>query len=774
MIAPTIQTVEGVNILTDLRDVPAEVSRLRKYDVDVSYDVETTGLDPIKDRLVAIILKPLSKRAVIIDVRQFSADQLLTLGSMLEPLFDGTITLVGHNLLFDFEFAYTKMRLEGHKAYCTMLAEQVILGLGWSSAREKKLYLDMESVAGRYGIEVEKESRKWFPNLDQRPEEWNAPFPLQQIRYMKQDGSVPHKIKRAQEEAIRLYGLQEVIDLEMRDIFPTGGQEVWGVQIDKEGWLGVIDRVAEIAAVLERTLHHGVPESKFLKGYEGLDVHVLKVRNDRYMEKWLPYEKWMQERDAFLANRKAEWEEHPGTYFMTEDKPAKNWSEYKKLALDWWYEQEGKQTKPPTNKDGVNLGSWQQVRDGFNDLKIPNPEYDPKLPGLHPEFVVFESISEESLTPYIGLHPLIQVFIDYSHARKIGTVYGRDRGRKGKAFIDLLDETGRLRASYQQLGADSGRKCSYLPNFQQIPADGVGKDLRKHVVAAPGYTLVVADFSNIELRIVAELSGDKALLDAFAAGSDIHASVAGIMFGLTPEQATKAWTESHNVVLNGREVEGVSHRKLAKTCTYALLYGAGNGRLAVTLHVPIEVAARLRGIYYETFATAIEWLNQQKNRLEVARRAGQKRVYAETRSGRRRWFTIPVFPQHPANGGRVTVEAQEQWDLDVEEWKKEMGSIRRQLANHCIQGLSADITKLAECYWYEEVGYMESMRLIASIHDELIVEVKDPDKVMFDGQTHAEYAARLLEGCMMEAMQRYLQVVDLGQVKATITPYWQH
>lgn len=731
----SIQVVEGVRLVDNLADVPGEVSRLRSSGVDVCYDLETTSLDPFKDRLVTLAFKPRSKQAVIIDVRHWSDAQLLILGSMLEVLFDGVVTIVGMNLKYDLSWGRVKLGLAGHRAYDCMLAEQVILGLGWSSARDRHISLSMEGIATRYGLEVEKESRSYFIGLDQRPE-WYLPFPEQQIKYMRQDVSIPHRIKELQQAAIEQYGLQEVIDLEMRDIFPTAGQEVWGVQIDRGGWLAVIDRVAEIAADLERKLHLGVEGE-----YEGLDVHVLKVRNDRYMERWQPYEKWIQERDTFIASNKEKWD-------ASHKKGDPGWGDAKKELLEWWYEHNGKLTKPPTNKDGVNLGSWQQVRDGFNDLGIP-----------------VESVSEETLTPYIGQHPLVQVYIDYSHARKIGTVYGREKDRKGKAFIDLLDEHDRLRASYQQIGADTGRKSSYIPNLQQIPDTGVGKELRQHVIAAPGYVLVDADLPNIELRVVANESGDEYLLNAFAAGGDIHSSMAGIMFGLAPEQATKEWADTHNVVLNGREVVGTSYRKLTKTCNFALLYGAGNGRLAVTLHQPIEVATRLRGVYYETFATAIEWLNQQKNRLEVARRAGQRRVYAATRSGRRRWFTTPVFPQHPANGGRVTVEAQEQWDLDVEEWKKQMGSIRRQLANHVIQGLAADIMKEAECLWYERYGYDEECRWIASIHDEGIVEVIP---------SRAEEAARSLEEVMMQAMGKYLKVVNLGKVAAVISNHWQH
>lgn len=802
-----MQEIESVYLVTDLADVPAEVSRLRGYGRDVAYDIETTDTDPINSRIVMLQFKPKGKKATIIDVRQFTPLMLMQLGSMLEPLFDGTVTLVGHNLKFDLEFALAQMKLGAHSVYDTMLAEQVILGLGWSSGNNRGIHFGMPDLAERYGLPVTKEERSWFIGLDKRIEgqvksqvgverteetihrwyydgveiedlndvdiadprttfdaetvvhekpvfdmvggkrPWDEPLPVEQIRYARQDVSIVHKFREYQAASIEAYGLAEVVSLEMRALLPLVGIEVWGVQINREGWLSVIDRVSVIASDLERTLHLGVQDSPNPgNNFDGLDIHVLKVREEKYLEKWHPYEDWMKARDAFVATRKVYWEEHQSRPPIIEG--YKNWSEYKKAMLDQWYERHGKQTKPQENKKGVNLGSWMQVRDGFNDLGIP-----------------VKSVSEETLTPYIGKHPLVQVYIDYSHARKIETVYGRERGKKERAFIELLDVHNRLRASYQQIGADTGRMSSYNPNFQQIPSDGVGSELRKHVVASDGHTLVVADFSNIELRIVAELSGDRFLLDAFASGEDIHAYTAGIMFGLKSEQTNKDWTNSHNAVVGGKEIENTSYRKVAKTINYMLLYGAGKRRLAAMLRITEEDADKLLKLYYKTFATAIGWLNEQKGRLDAAKKRNEWKVYSETRSGRRRWFDIPHYPKYPGNGARVTVDEIDEFDLAVETWKQQMASIKRQLANTPIQGLSADITKEAAALWYERVGYDPGMKLVAIIHDELVIEVLEP---------FAGIAARLLEECMMQAMQKYLKVVELGEVHAVETPYWMH
>lgn len=735
--------VEGVRIIDSLSEVPAEVSRLRGYGRDVAYDIETTSTDPINDRMILLQFKPKGKKAVIIDVRQFTPLMLMQLGSMLEPLFDGEVTLVGHNLKFDLSFTLAKMSLGARRVYDTQLAEQVVLGLGMSSASGRGIHFGMADLAERYGLPVAKEERSWFIGLDQRPDEWNAPLPIAQVKYARQDVSLPHRFKEFQGEAIEKYGLYEVIALEMRALLPLVGIEVWGVQIDREGWLSVIDRVSAIAKDLERILHLGVHDSDGgeARGYDGLDVHVLKVREDKYLEKWHPYEDWMKARDAFIATQKAKWDaEHK--------KGDPGWGTAKKELLEWWYERNGKLTKPPVNTKGVNLGSWMQVRDGFNDLGIP-----------------VKSVSEETLTPYIGKHPLVEVYIEYSHARKIETVYGRERGKKERAFIELLDSHNRLRASYQQIGADTGRMSSYNPNFQQIPSDGVGSELRKHVVAADGHTLVVADFSNIELRIVAELSGDKFLLDAFASGEDIHAYTAGIMFGLKSDQINKDWTNSHNAVVGGKEIENTSYRKVAKTINYMLLYGAGKRRLAAMLRISEEDADKLLKLYYKTFATAISWLNEQKGRLDAAKKRGEWKVYSETRSGRRRWFDIPHYPRYPGDGKRVTVDEVDEFDAAVEAWKQQMASIKRQLANTPIQGLSADITKEAAALWYERVGYDPGMKLVAIIHDELVIEALEP---------FADIATRLLEEVMMLAMKKYLRVVELGEVHAEITPYWQH
>jgi DNA polymerase-1 len=487
---------------------------------------------------------------------------------------------------------------------------------------------------------------------------------------------------------------------------------------------------------LEVILHTGTDE------FDGFDVHILNVRHQKYMDKWLPYKDWMIARDTYMATREHEWKEaHP---------KQSGWGEAKKRYLEEWYEIHGKMTKPPENKSGVNLGSWVQIRDGLNDMDIP-----------------VKKVNEDALTPYMD-HPLVKVYLEYSGARKIVSLYGRERGKKARSFIEMLDELGRLYASYQQLGADTGRMSSFEPNLQQIPDKGLGSELRHFVVAMLGYILVDTDFSNIELRIAAELSGDKFLLDAFASGQDLHAYTAVIMFGLKiPKSADlKEWTESHDAVVGGRTLNNISYRKVAKTINYMLLYGAGVKRLSATLEISEKDARVLLDIYYKTFATVIAWLKVQQTRLDKAKKAGEKLVYSETLSGRRRWFAIPEYPPYPAaKGQQISVEEAQKWEEDVDEYKSQLASIKRQLGNTPIQGLSADITKLAGALWYERVGYSDDMRVVAVIHDEFIVEARIGCE---------DKAKEIIKDVMYQAMQTYLKAVDLGKVKPVVTAFWKH
>ena len=234
------------------------------------------------------------------------------------------------------------------------------------------------------------------------------------------------------------------------------------------------------------------------------------------------------------------------------------------------------------------------------------------------------------------------------------------------------------------------------PNWQQVPSRGDGKKLRECVVAAPGYQLLTADFSNIEMRILAEYSRDERLLGFFDADVDLHSEVARLMFGLDESVDPKTTPCP--------AVPGWSYRDVAKTINYGLVYGMSATRLARTALITQDEAQRLMDAYFGLFPEVVKWLKR-------AAKAGTDRWFTRTMLGRIR----PYKPLHP-------VEVGAPWPVR-NEYKKARARIERQSMNTPIQGTSADITKEALTRYYELPGTKKG-RVVAIVHDELVVEVR--------------------------------------------------
>lgn len=703
-------------------DIQQEVARTVSYGLPISYDVESTGLNPRTDKLVSVQLKAENKRAVIIDARDMDPHFLQ---DVLGPIFSDRNNLFrGHNIQFDIQWLMTYMGIPVDKIqarfYDVLLVEYLIMGMGVTEARNAGISMRLDELAGRYGVEVHKEERSWFYKMDQDPDKWNHPFPYEQLNYMRQDVSCLHPIAREQRKLIEQYGLQEVVDLESRVIPATAAMSHYGVSVDTEVWHSVMEPIGRVIQDYEEKLH------------EALDVPIMQDRHQKYLAKYEPYRAWVQARDEYLENAHRSWGKKKG------------WGEEKKRITGLFYEQHGKLTSPPAQKDGVNLGSWQQLLSGFRGL------------GYN-----VNSVGEEELSVYASTSPVIQLYLDYVSHTTIAKRYG-------KGFLEKHLLNGKLYAGWFQLGTGTGRFSSRDPNMQQFPDNGPGARLRHALVPSPGYAFIDSDFSNVELRIGAELSGDRFLLEAFATGADVHAHTAVVMFGLDKNPAylkairegesSKHWTDNHNVVLGGKEIL-ISYRQLAKKINYMLLYGGGKRRLAAVLRIPEDDAKALLDIHYRSFKTIMSWIKKQGEALDTTFRLGNKRAYGVTRSGRRRWFTIPTLE---VSRNASAEEAMQARDI----WRGQMAGIRRQLLNSPIQGLSADISKLAMALWHERYN-SDDMHMVLSVHDEFVVEVKNTPELV-------KKAQEALAECMLEALHYYLKVVDVGEVHPTVERYWNH
>ncbi|MDB5351704.1 MAG: polymerase [Planctomycetota bacterium] len=309
-----------------------------------------------------------------------------------------------------------------------------------------------------------------------------------------------------------------------------------------------------------------------------------------------------------------------------------------------------------------NIGSGPQLRQIlFEDLKLPVLS---KTPGGEASTAV-EVLEELAIS-----HPLPRLIIQYRQLEKLKSTYL-------DALATLAHEDGRVHTSFNQVVAATGRLSSSDPNLQNIPTRTEdGRQIRQAFVAGfPGWTLLTADYSQIELRILAHYSRDPALVEAFESGHDIHTAVAAGIFGVPEAEVTK------------------DQRRMAKTVNFGVIYGLSAFGLASRLGISQQDAAKFIDAYFAKYAGVDAFINTTR---EVALRTGK----VETILGRRR-----------AISGIKNVTGR---NLNLAE---------RTAINTVIQGSAADLIKMAMLAVdrrIREAGLQA--RMLLQIHDELVFE----------------------------------------------------
>jgi len=273
-------------------------------------------------------------------------------------------------------------------------------------------------------------------------------------------------------------------------------------------------------------------------------------------------------------------------------------------------------------------------------------------------------------------HPIIAEILDYRELIKLKSTY-----------VDALPQqinpkTGRVHTSFNQTGTVTGRIASQDPNLQNIPTrTEIGNRVRQGFIAAPGHKLLSVDYSQIELRIVAHISKDEAMIEAFRKGQDIHAATAAAIYHVPLDQVDK------------------TQRRHAKAINFGLIYGMTPYGLTLTTGLTLAEAENFVKSYFETFPKVREW-------LEHTKQLAAKQGYVETLLGRRRYF-----PNLQKGTNNVLRQREE-----------------REAINAPIQGTAADIIKLAMIQLppaFEQANLHGDMLL--QIHDELIFEVPEAD-----------------------------------------------
>jgi DNA polymerase-1 len=280
---------------------------------------------------------------------------------------------------------------------------------------------------------------------------------------------------------------------------------------------------------------------------------------------------------------------------------------------------------------------------------------------------------EEVLSRLVHAHPIVPLILDYRSLTKLKSTY-----------VDTLPllvnpRDGRVHTSYNQAVAATGRLSSNNPNLQNIPIrTDRGREIRKAFVPRNAeYTLLAADYSQIELRIIASLSGDEGMTEAFNQGLDIHTATAARVYGIRLDDVSR------------------DMRRNAKTVNFGIIYGISAFGLSERLGIPRREAGEIIGNYFREYPKVKEYMNAQ---IEFARKNG----FVETMLGRRRWL-------RDINASNSVVR----------------GFAERNAINAPIQGSSADMIKIAMIHIFNDMkaSQMQS-KMILQVHDELVFDAK--------------------------------------------------
>ena len=314
-----------------------------------------------------------------------------------------------------------------------------------------------------------------------------------------------------------------------------------------------------------------------------------------------------------------------------------------------------------------NLNSPRQIQEIlFNQLKLPVIK---KTPGGTP------STDEDVLQQLALDYPLAKILLDYRGLAKLKSTYTDKLPR----MVDAV--TGRVHTNYAQAVAVTGRLASNEPNLQNIPVRTVeGRRIREAFIASPGHSIISADYSQIELRIMAHISQDAGLLKAFAAGEDIHRATAAEVFGVALEAVNN------------------EQRRYAKIINFGLIYGMSEFGLASQLSIERSAARAYMDRYFARYPGVANYMQRTR---ENARKTG----YVETVFGRRLW--LPEI--NSSNGNRRQ-------------------GAERAAINAPMQGTAADIIKFAMIAvhgWLAKANLRS--KLIMQVHDELVLEVPDDE-----------------------------------------------
>ncbi len=341
---------------------------------------------------------------------------------------------------------------------------------------------------------------------------------------------------------------------------------------------------------------------------------------------------------------------------------------------------------PP--RANINLDSQQQVTEALTRLGVPLPD----------------STRNWKLQPLAVQYPVVGKLLEYRTMQKALTSYGEN-------MIEFINpKTGRLHSDFRQIGAPTGRFACTNPNIQQVPH---AVEYRRCFMGHPEKRrLVIADYSQIELRILAEFSGDEAFINAFRSGADLHRVTAAQVFNVSQDQVTR------------------EQRDFAKRLNFGVVYGIGAQRFSMMTGLSVTEAENVLRRYFSTYRGLDTYLRESANRAVSEKQA---------RTG----------------SGRLV-----KFNFDASD-RQQISMTQRNGKNAPIQGTSADILKRALRLLQDELRDT-SAQIVNIIHDEIVVEVDEDE---------SESIAQKVERAMCAAGEEYLRTVPV-KVESQIASEW--
>jgi DNA polymerase I-like protein with 3'-5' exonuclease and polymerase domains len=567
----------------------------------IGVDTETTGLDPIRNR-VRLVQLGLPERAIVVDLDGFRSPReerqvdwsTPGLRAVAELLLSSQRKVL-QNAAFDINFLRGEGLELGGPIFDTMIAA--------------KIKNNGSGAPNNLGAIVERELGEPLSKELQKAD-WSGEITEDMLRYAGRDVCcLPRLVDKLGEKlnssrVSERVTLSDIFKLEMMCLRPISLMQWYGFGFDLEAAHRL--RVGLVELEIEKKLG-------FLKALDA----AIKKEHPEDPTKWLP-----QEDDGTFNTR----EKTSGSIRLGTKRYA-----------------------------GFNPRSTQQMAQRFEDAGILLPPNEKGLPSLDQNLLSFLRADYKLVNQYL---------VWKEHATSVSHI---------DTLIGAVAPDGRIHAGYRQMGTDTGRLSCAEPNLQQVPRE---REFRSLFVAPPGWSLVVADFSQVELRVAAELSGEERMLTAYRAGRDLHTETAVLLTGKTPEDITKA------------------ERQSGKVANFGLLFGAGAATLRKQamaqygVDMDLKEAQAIVSGFRRAYPRLYEWQQDQGSQttMSVITRYGRRRLMV----GRNDKYTTRINTQ--------------------------------------VQGTAGDICKISIAMLYEQIKDKAAcVRLISTVHDELVLEVLDDE-----------------------------------------------